>query len=476
MYICDQITGKRCLIDTGSRVTVIPKGKHSKLDPDPPYLITGVDGKLINTYGSERNRINLQGHQFDWQFIVADVPDCILGMDFIRHYKFIIDPHHNRISNKLCTIQCHSDDSPAKCLNIEVIDPVLKLIESFPEILRPNLDQPKHDIVHYIDTGDAPPIKAAARHYNPTILNIIQRTFEELLKLGYVRPSSSEWSSPLAVVKKANNEWRVCGDFRLLNLLTKNDNYILPLISTFNSRMNGCQYFSKIDLRHAFHQIPIYPPHICKTAVATPCGLYEYTRMPFGLKTSSQCFQRFADIVFRDCYPFSSQFIDDCVVFSHSKEEHLEHLSKIFQQLSHYNLHLNIKKSEFCKRQITFLGFDVAADGIRPSRDKVKAISNLPLPRTVGKVKSYLGMINFYCHSELRNHSKTTQHLPIETKGRQCNQDRTERRAANSIRRTPKPIRKSDTSGSSETRCSTRCPFRRIGLCDRCIVVSADRW
>ena len=122
-------------------------------------------------------------------------------------------------------------------------------------------------------------------------------------KMGVTRRSKSPWSSALHVVPKSDGSWRPCGDYRQLNGMTEDDRYPLPHIQEFNNWLADCNVFSKIDLVRGYHQNPVAPASVPKTAIITPFGLWEFLRMPFGLKNAGQAFQRLMDGIFRDILP-----------------------------------------------------------------------------------------------------------------------------------------------------------------------------
>ena len=165
-------------------------------------------------------------------------------------------------------------------------------------------------------------------------------------ELGIVRPSSSPWASPLHVVPKENGGWRPCGDYRRLNTVTQDDRYPLPHIQEFTSVTSGASVFSTLDLVKGYHQIPMASSDISKTAITTPFGLFEFLRMPFGLKNSAQAFQRLMDHLFRHVN-FAFVYLDDILVASATPDLHARHLAHIFDILQDAGLAINKKKCVF---------------------------------------------------------------------------------------------------------------------------------
>ena len=151
---------------------------------------------------------------------------------------------------------------------------------------------------HYVVTK-GPPVAEHARRLSPEKLRAAKETFQKLIKDGLCRPSSSPWAAPLHMVPKKDESWRIC-DFRHLNSVTVQDKYPLPHLHDFSINLFGKSLFSKFDSQMAFHQIPIAPEDIPKTAVITPFGLFEYSVTTFGLCNAGQTFQRYVNRALAD--------------------------------------------------------------------------------------------------------------------------------------------------------------------------------
>lgn len=197
------------------------------------------------------------------------------------------------------------------------------------------------------------------------------------------------------VPKKSTGTWRPCGDYRRLNSITILDQYPVASLEDFAGKLNSKTIFSTIDLTRAYHQILVAKEDIPTTAVITLFGLYEFTRMTFGLCNAAQTFQRFMDMVLQGL-EFCYCYIDDILVASSNANEHLQHLQQIFEGLSEYGLAINPTKFKFGLQKIQCLGYSISKLGTKPPSNKVEAISSMQKPKTIVELRRFLGVINFY--------------------------------------------------------------------------------
>lgn len=418
LCVYDRKNALRWLVDTGANISVIPKSKVNKhlRRGNVSYKLYAANGSEIQTYGTVTLELNLRLRRaLKWVFVIANVSKPILGADFLEHYKLLVDVSGKCLRDKITdlkTIGILVDDGATTVSTFDGGNPCSEILARYPDITRPfNLKyDTKHGVHHYIDTK-GPPVHAKARRLPPDRYDKVREEFRNMQELGICRPSKSEWASPLHVVPKKDGQIRPCGDYRQLNAATKPDRYPIPRLQDFTYGLSGKKLFSHIDANKAFHNIPINPQDVEKTAIITPFGLFEFPRMTFGLCNAAQTYQRFMnDVVLKGIEQIRCEatressteksnlfcYIDDVIISSHCVECHKKHLDVVCQRYSECGLTINMAKCEFAKDKVEFLGYEVSAEGITPLQSKVEAIMNFPRPQTVEQLRRFLGMINFY--------------------------------------------------------------------------------
>jgi transposase InsO family protein len=249
-----------------------------------------------------------------------------------------------------------------------------------------------------IHTGDAVPIKQPAYRQPRDKEQYIETEVQTLLKKGLITPSLSPWASPVLVVGKKDGTFRMCIDYRKLNSCTTKDAYPLPRIEDCLESCKDSEWLSIVDLRDAYHHIPMNPASEPATAFVTKAGLYQWKVMPFGATGAPGCFQRYVDLVFRGLTgTVCTVYFDDIVVHTKgSLEQHLLDLDKVFARMREYHLSGKISKCRFAMHEVVFVGHLVSKGTIRPDPDKLRAIQEFPVPTDVPHLKSFLGLANYY--------------------------------------------------------------------------------
>ncbi len=262
-----------------------------------------------------------------------------------------------------------------------------------------------------IDMNDSTPFRQKMRPVPPGAYEELKSHILELLTAGVIKESKSPFSSNIVMVRKKTGELRLCVDYRQLNSLCTRDSYAIPRVDTLIDSLKDAKYFASLDLFSGFQQLKIYDDHTERTAFSTPCGLFEYLKLPFGLKNSPAIFQRCMDkvldgLIMKTC----CVYIDDVIVHGKTKQELYCNLQEVFDRLRTANLKLKSKKCSFFKDRVDFLGFEVSKDGVKISDKHIEDVRNWPAPENIKELQKYLGFMNFF-RKHILNYAKITEPL-----------------------------------------------------------------
>lgn len=345
--------------------------------------------------------------------------NLVLGMDFIRAMQMVIDAAGGEFYFKEDPSKKYSfyEERPR---DTNVCAGIVEVTQAQKELVNAIVNEAKQKeptgkvrtnrLTYEIKLTDSTPIKQKPYPVNPKLQDIINKEVDSMLADGVIQPSESDWSNPLVMVRKQDNTFRPCLDFRKLNAVIKSDNYPLPNMNIILNTLESCKYLSKIDLKRAFWLIPLTKESMRYTAFQVPGkGFYEFTCLSFGLKISPPVFQRLIDeVIGPDLDCFVKRYLDDLLIATETYEQHVDILSRVLDRLRDANLQVNWDKSDFLAARVEYLGYIVDSDGTRINPAKTSAIVDYPRPHNVKQLRRILGMIAWFKRF-IPNYSKELQ-------------------------------------------------------------------
>ncbi len=421
------------------------------------------NGEMVSCGERCKVSLRLQGYRVQRECLVADLPghQVILGMPWLveanpsldfrrrtvtvrqqgRTFQLFSRPDYQQPASlllltakqlqkqlrrdqvdrvELVLLSPLNPDGPIE-LPADTPEPIRQLLQRFgvrvfPQDL-PKGVPPDRGFPHRIELepGQQPPSRQPYR-LSPKELDELRGQLKDLIDHDFIQPSTSPYGAPVIFVQKKDGSQRMCIDYRALNKITIKNRHPLPRIDELLDRIFGAKWFTKIDLRSGYFQVPMALEDIPKTAFRTRYGHFEFRVMPFGLTNAPATFQAMMNSVLDGLVDKCVvNLLDDILIYSNTLEEHVQHLEAVLQRLEQHQLYAKLSKCEFARKELEFVGFNVSADGLKPTPGKVQAVQEWPEPKTVKELRSFLGFCNFY-RRFIRDYASTAAPLTDLTK------------------------------------------------------------
>ena len=271
------------------------------------------------------------------------------------------------------------------------------LIKKYPEVFQTDPGTMKSFKAHLHLKGGSKPKFYRPRTVPFAIKGVMGKELDRLEEAGIViKENYSEWVAPIVPVPKQDGSIRVCGDFKVtINLVLNVDQYPLPKLSNLMTCLTGGKIITKLDLTAAYQQMLLDNESSKLVDINTHQGLYRYTRLLFGVTSAPAIFQWAMDSILQGmshviCY------IDDILITGTTVSEHDSNLEEVLKRLQKHGVCLKHEKCYFFQDSIEYLGHHISADGVHTIKEKTRAISEVPEPRNVQELRSFLGLLNYY--------------------------------------------------------------------------------
>ena len=249
----------------------------------------------------------------------------------------------------------------------------------------------------HLDVKSATPLYTKQYPIDKTKKAVLDEEIKTMQEMGIIEHTTSQFNSPLVLIKKPDSSYRVVVDFRRINEHLENFIYPLPTFESSMELLANNQFYSTLDMISAYFQIPLDKDSRKVTAFTCPPHRYQFTRMPYGLKNATSIFQKLMNLLLGSMqYKTALIYVDDAMIFSKNFTDHLVSLEELFQKMKSANLKFKPSKCFLFKDKVNFLGHIVGRDGIIPCKRKIEAVESWPTPRTGKHVKQFLGLCTYF--------------------------------------------------------------------------------
>ncbi|XP_068205363.1 uncharacterized protein [Palaemon carinicauda] len=371
-----------------------------------PYIITDVHSNGVDYYVKVGNRLKLYHanmlktyhRRSKVSVIQQEVNDLLNSAKLFSALQAEVQPVIAITDNNCCELPSRDEDSGnynfCESLSSDKINDLECLLKSFTDVMSDTPGRTK-TISHNIKLQSDEPIRAKNCPIPLSLLDEFNKEVDRMIDMDIIQPSTSDYCSPVVIVRKPNGSIRLCVDFRTLNKYSEFDAEPMPSINNDLHKMNGAKYFTELDLCKGYWQVPLDPRAMKFTAFSTKYGLMEFKVMPFGLKTACATFVRLMRKVLSGLSNVSCYF-DNIVIFSKSWSNHLNHIKLVLSRLRDHGLTAGPDKCFFAFNEIKYLGYKLGNNCLSPIRSRVDDIVNMPVPTTKKDLRSFMGTLGYY--------------------------------------------------------------------------------
>jgi len=402
-----------CLLDTGARINAMSKNIFDMLEGtelrESSEILRCANNSLLQIMGRTTLavRIGQVTKMVEFTVVKEISPGVIGGIELQEQFGFrLMRIADDRRDSNMCNIEGKfgrtTNDEERLNRALSVLN--LKEEDGIAEVIKQNKGAFMADnwdigctplVKHNIRTTGGP-INTKPWRQPIHLENKIEETVRNLYDNGIIRQCNSPWNTPMVCVwKKGKQEIRLCLDFRKLNAITERQAFPMPNVEDLLDKLNGAGYFSAIDLGNAYYQVLLTEESQEKTAFSTKTGQYCFTRMPFGIAAAPGTFQELMTKVLGNLKG-TSVYLDDILVFTKDKTEHIETLGIVFRKIKEAGLRINPEKCQLLKREVKYLGHIIDKNGVRTDPSKIEAIKTFTRPKCVKNLRSFLGICNYY--------------------------------------------------------------------------------
>ena len=377
MKICGKTVNMK--LDTGAQCNVLPYHVYKQISHKPlkasKSRLVSYSGHRLNTVGKVTLLVSTKNKYIPLEFeIVKDKSMPILGLKACLELNLI---------SRLYSLNSNSKTATSE----EILDSYSDIFEGLgclPTEYKICLDK------------NAKPVVNPPRKIPYALKNKVKNELSRLEKMRVIKKVTepTEWVNSLVVVEKPNKSVRLCLDPRELNKSILREHFPMKTVEEVAAKVKNAKVYSVLDASNGYWQIRLTKDSQKYTTFNSPFGRYKYLRLPFGIKSSSEVFQRTIFQILENI-DGCEVIADDILIWGQDKEEHNSRLCAVLERIRQANMKLNRDKCKIGLSEVAYVGHTFGPDGLKPSSEKLRAIMEIPEPQNRTELQRFMGTVNY---------------------------------------------------------------------------------